>query len=280
MEGLINVVGPIPKGFTDPATMQHLDSPNYMSPLFHLPHPTQPEPFRNQIQNSMMPLVSVAVKPSTSDTLPSSGVTSFKEDVNPFRRPYTQAFQQHYTFRHSENLPPQKYIQTIIATSNLPNEENVSKHEWQLHEQKKLVSDRFNIIPSLAQSSLTAATSSLPSMRNLPEFTEPHPFHFPPPNYLQRATLPHTSIVVQHSSPDDKTVLLPQTSPFQKFLSYTEQQLKQPGHQNENMASLSTRVPQPSTEEQSMPSLDATLHAAQSEYTTKLMEYFQQLQHE
>jgi hypothetical protein len=283
MEVLINIVGPIPKGFTDPATIQNLDSFNHMGPLFHLPLPIQPEPFRNQIPNSVVPLVSTAVTPSTNETLPSFGVTNFNQDVNVFQ-PYTQTFQQHYTSRHSETHSPQKFIQTITATSNLPNAANVSRHEWQLHEKKQLVSDqRSSFSPSQVQSSMTASTSSLPSMRKLAEFIEPLLLHFPPPNDHLKAMLIHTAIATVHSSPDDETikakiVRLPQTSSFQKLLSFSDQQLNQPGHQKENLVILRTHESQPPAEDRPVPLLDAARHAAQSEYTKKLQEYFQQLQ--
>jgi hypothetical protein len=280
VRGLINVVGPIPTGFTDPATIKDLNSVNQMGPLFHLPYPIPPEEFRNQIPNSNVPMVSTTVTPSAGKTLPSSGVTSFNQDVNVFRQPYTQTFEQHYTFRHSETHSPQKYIQTIIAT---PNSANVNRHKWQLHEPKQLVSDNRSHFSPQVQSSLTASTSNPPSMQNLAKFTEPRPFHFPPLNNHQKTTVPHAPVTMVHSSPNDETirakiVRLPQTPSLQKFLSFPDQQVKQTGHQKENLVPLKTQVSQPSTEDRPVPLLDATNHAAQLEYTKKLQEYFQRVQ--
>jgi hypothetical protein len=171
LDGLISVVGPIPKGFTDPATIQNLDV-NHMGPFFHLPHPIQPEPFQTQIPNS------VAALASTSETVPSTGVTGLNQDANVFRQ--------------------------------------------------------------------------------------------------------HTPIAMVHSFSDDETikakiVRLPQTS-VQNFPSFSDQQLKQAGHQTENSATLSTRGSQPPAGDRPVALLDAARHAAQSLYTKRLQEYFQQLQ--
>jgi hypothetical protein len=284
--GEINVVGPIPKGFTDPVTIQNTDSFNQRGSLFLLPHPTKPEPFQNQILNSKVPLVSIPVT-STSAALPSSGVTSFNQGVEVFHQPHAQTFQQHYTFRNSETHPPQKYIQTTIIMSNSPNTENVNQHKWQIHQQKQLVSDQqFHFSPSQVQSSMIALTSNLPLMQNLTEFRKPPQFHLS--HDPQKVMLRYVPVAILHSSPNDesiraKIVPLPQTPPVQKFLSFSNQQLKQPGNQKEDLLPQHTHASQlpPKSPVPLLFALyqqDAAHHAAQFEYTKKLQEYFQQLQ--
>jgi hypothetical protein len=287
--GLINVVGPVPKGFTDPAVpLQDMDSINQRDPLFHLPYNIQPQPFLNQISNSEVPQI------STSVTHPSSGVPSFNPGVSVFHQPQAQSLQQHDVLRHAVTRPLQKYIHTITATPNSPNAAHFNRHEWQAAQQNWLPSNQqADFDAPQVQSPLTAHKFNHPSARNIAEFNKPLPLHLPTRNDPQKTTSTHVPVAVIHSSPNDETIRakivpLSQTSPLQKFLSFSDQQLKQPGEQNESFVSPSTHGSQPSTkppaEGRPAPQLfalyqqDARRHTAQLEYTKKLQEYFQQLQ--
>jgi len=240
--GLINIIGPIPKGFTDPVTTQNIRSAIESGPLFQLPHNTQPEPFRNGIPTPTTP-----VTLSESARPPSSAVTSSSHDVNVRRQPHSQ---------------------TAAALSRSPNTSNVSPHGRRLHPQNHLAS---GFSASQIQLYLTAPTHEVVEFRQ-------SPFHSPPTNEPLAA--------VVHSSHDDlavraKIVPLPQMISVQKFLSFPDQQLRQPGTQQESVG------PQQSSkhaaERRPAPNLfavyqqDAVRHAAQVEYTNKLQEYYQQL---
>lgn len=239
--GLVNIIGPIPKGFTDPVTIQNLRNAIQSGPLFQLPYNTQPEPFRNGIPRPTTPLIATPVTLSESARPPSSEVTSSSHDVNVHRQPHSQ---------------------TAAALSR------VSPHGWRLHPQNHLASD-FNA--SQIQLYLTAPTHEVVEFRQ-------SPLHLPPTNEPLAA--------VEHSSHDDlavraKTVPLPQITSAQKFLSFPDQQLRQPGAQRESVGSQQSS--QHAAEGRPAPHLfavsqqDAVRHAAQVEYTNKLREYYQQL---
>jgi hypothetical protein len=285
--GLINV-GKTPNGFTDSAvSLQNMASVNQRDALFHLPNNIQPQPLLNQISNSKVPQISVSVTP------PSSGASSFNPGVSAFHQPQIQSLQQHDVLRHAATHSPQKYIHTITATPNSPNSANFNRHEWQAARQNRLPSNQqAEFDAPQVQSPLTAQKFNLPSTRNLAEFNKLLPLHLPTPHDPQK-TLTHVPAAVIHSSPNDETIrakIIPisQTSPLQKFLSFSDQQLKQPGEQNESFLSLSTHGSQQSTkppvEGRPAPQLfalyqqDARRHTAEQEYTKKLQEYFQQLQ--
>jgi hypothetical protein len=287
--GLINVVGPVPKGFIDPAVpLQDMDSINQRDPLFYLPYNIQPQPFLNQISNSKVPQISMSVNH------PSSGISTFNPGVNVFHQPQTQSLQQHDALRHAVTHPLQKYIHTITTTPNSPNIAHFNRHEWQAAQQNRFPSNQqADFDASQVQSPLLAQKLNLPSTRSLAEFNNPLPLHLPTRNEPQETTSTHVPVAVIPSSPNDETIRakivpLSQTSPLQKFLSFSDQQLKQPGQQNESSVSPSTHGSQPSTklpaEGRPAPQLfalyqqDAQQHTAQLEYTKKLQEYFQQLQ--
>jgi hypothetical protein len=278
--GLINIIGPIPKGFTDPATTQDVDIAS--GPLFHLPYNIPPEPFWNDIPKPIVPLIATPVSPSESARTPSSGVTSSNNDAKVFRQPHAPA---------------------ITAMSNSPKTSHVSPHEWHSH-----------FSASQGQSSLPPPTSDVPPTREVAEFRQPSPFHSPPTKQPEAATSPHIAAALVHSFQDDpaalvhsfqddpaalvhssqddpaalvhsfkddpaitaKIVPLPQITSVQKFLSFADQQLRQPGVESQ-------QSPKHPAESRPAPHLfalyqqDAVRHAAQVEYTNKLREYFQHL---
>jgi hypothetical protein len=240
--GLVNIIGPIPKGFTDPVTTQNARSVIQSGPLFQLPYNTQPEPFRNKIPRPTTPLIATPVTFSESARPPPSEVTSSSHYVNVRRQPHSQ---------------------TAAALSRSPDTSNVSPHGWRPHPQNHLASQ--------IQLYLTAPTHEVVEFR-------PSPFHSPPTNE------PLAAIV--HSSHDDlavsaKIVPLPQMTSVQKFLSFPDQQLRQPGAQQESVGSQQSS--KHAAERRPAPHLftvyqrDAVRHAAQVEYTNKLQEYYQQL---
>ena len=245
--GLINIIGPIPKGFTDPVTTQNIRSAFASGPLFQLPYNIQPEPFRNAIPRPTTPLIATPVTLSESARPPSSAVTSSSHDANVRRQP------------HSE---------TTATFSRSPNTSNVSPHGRRLHPQNHLAS---GFSASQIQLYLTAPTHEIVKFRQ-------SPFHSSPPNEPVAAAV--------HSSHDDlavraKTVPLPQMTSVQKFLSFPDQQLRQPGTQQESVGAQQSS--KHAAERRPAPHLfavyqqDAVRHAAQVEYTNKLQEYYQQL---
>jgi hypothetical protein len=283
--GLIHVVGPIPKGFTDPVTLQNMDSVNQRDPLFHLPYNIPPQPFQNQISNSQVPQFLVSVTPS------SSGVSSFNPDVRVLHHPQAQSLHQHEALRPVGNHSPQNHVQTIMASPTAPSISNSGIQKWQ-QIQNWLPPKRTDLDAPPVPSALTADKFNLPSIRNLAEFNKLLTFHLPTPNDPQKNTSTSVPVAVTHSSPPYETVAatinpLSQTSPHQKFLSFSEQQLKQLTEQKESLMSLNTHGSQLSTklpaEGHPMPLLarhqqDAQRHTAALEYTRKLQEYFHQLQ--
>jgi hypothetical protein len=261
---LINIIGPIPKGFTDPVTTRSANSAVHSGPLFHLPYNIPPEPFRNEIPTAIAPLLATAATPFESARPPSPAVASSHCELDVFPEPDT-------------------HTQPTAVMSNSPNTSHVSAHEWHSHVQKHLVSD---FSASQRQSSLTAPTSNVPSTHEVVEFRQQPPFHSPPTNDPEAATSPHIPAALLQSSRDDqaitaRTVPLPQMTSVQKFLSFPDQQLRQPGKQQESVGSRQS----PSHPAQSRPAPhlfalyqhDAVRHAAQVEYTKKLQEYFQHL---
>jgi hypothetical protein len=103
----------------------------------------------------------------------------------------------------------------------------------------------------------------------------------------------HFPVTVIRSSPNDETIrakIIPisRTSPLRQFLSFSDQQLKEPGEEKESFTSLSMHGSQQSTKPPAdgrpAPQLfalyqqDARRHTTDQEYTKKLQEYFQQLQ--
>lgn len=245
--GLVNIIGPIPKGFTDPVTTQNVRSTIQSGPLFQLPHNTQPEPFRNGIPRPTTPLIATPVTLSESARPPSSEVNSSNHEVNVRRQPHSQ---------------------TAAALSRSPDTSNVSPHGWRLHPQNHLASD---FSASQIQLYLTAPTHEVVEFRQ-------SPFHSPPTNE------PLTAVV--HSSHDDlavraKIVPLPQMTSVQKFLSFPDQQLRQPAAQQESVgpqqSSKHAAERRPAPHLFSVYEQDAVRHAAQVEYTNKLQEYYQQL---
>jgi hypothetical protein len=213
--------------------------------------------------------------------------------VSVFHQPQIQALQQHDVLRHAVTHSPQKYIHTIIATPNSPNTANFNRHEWQAARQNRLPSNQqADFDAPQVQSPLIAQKFNLPSTRNLAEFNKPLLLHLPTPNDPQKTTT-DIPVAVIHSSPNDETIRakiipLSQTSPLHKFLSFSDQQLKQPGEQNESFISLNTHGSQPSTKPPAerkpatqlfaLYQQDAQRHTTEQEYTKKLQEYFQQLQ--
>ena len=271
--GFINVIGPIPKGFVDPATTQNVDNVNQRGPLFHLPYNTQPEPFRKQIPKPIVPLI------STPRALPETGVTSPNHDVKVFNQPHTQTLEQHHEFRDAGIHTQQKQTQAVAAMSNLPNTSNVSQQQRHPLRQNDLES---HFSASQGQSPLTAPTSSLPSMREVAELRQTLLFHSPPSDEPQA----HIPMALMHSSHGDqaitaKIVPLPQVTSVQKFLSFPDQQLRKPGKQHESIEfQQSPKHPaesRPAPHSFAVYHQDAARHAAQLEYTRKLREYFQQL---
>jgi len=245
--GLINIIGPIPKGFTDPATTQNIRSAIESGPLFQLPYNIQPEPFRNGIPRPTTPLIATPVTLSENARPPSSAVTSSSHDVNVRRQPHSQ---------------------TAAALSRSPNTTNVSPLGRRLHPQNHLAS---GFSASQIQLYLTAPTHEVVEFRQ-------SPFHPPPTNEPLAA--------VAHSSHDDlavraKIVPLPQMTSVQKFLSFPDQQLRQPGTQQESVepqqSSKHTAERRPAPHLFAVYQQDAVRHAAQVEYTNKLQEYYQQL---
>ena len=248
--GLINIIGPIPKGFTDPVTTQNVHSATQGGPLFQLPYNTQPEPFRTAIPRPTMPLIVKPVTLSESARPPSSAAASSSYDVNVRRQPDTQ---------------------TAAAMARQPNTSSVSSHERHLQPQNHIVSD---FSASQVQLYLTAPTHEVVEFRQSP-LTQP-----------AAATPPHSPAALLHSSHDDlavraKIVPLPQMTSVQKFLSFPDQQLRQPGKQQESVGSQqSSKHPagsRPTPHLFAVYQQDAVRHAAQMEYTNKLQEYFQQL---
>jgi hypothetical protein len=276
--GLINVVGPIPKGFTDPVTLPNPESVNQRDPLFHLPHSIQPQPFLNQFAISKVSQISESITPS------SSGVSSF----NPEMSVQTQSFHQHEVLRHAGNHSPQKYIQTVIVTPTA-NATTFDSHKWQENRQDQLPSTQEPDCdaPQLP-SPLTAQKFNLPS--SIPaDFNKPLLFHLATP---QKTTSTHAPVAAVHSPLHDETtrakiIPLPQTPSLAKFLRFSDQQLKQLGEQKESFMSLGTHGSQLSSKLpaegrpaplSALHQLDARRHSAELEYTKKLQEYFLQLQ--
>lgn len=241
--GLISAAGKTPKGFTDPAvSLQNMGSVNQRDPLFHLPYNIQPRPFLNKISNPKVPQILVSVTP------PSSGAPSFNPGVSVFHKPQSQSLQQHDVLRHAATHSPQKYIYTIIATPNSANTANFNRQEWQAAQQNQFPSNQqadFYVPP--VQSPLIAQKFNLPSTHNLAEFNKPIPLHLPTPNDPQKTTT-DIPVVVIPSSPNDETIrakIIPisQTSLLHKFLSFSDQQLKQPAEQSTHGSQLSTKSP-------------------------------------
>lgn len=228
--GLVNIIGPIPRGFTDPVTTQNVRS----GPLFQLPYNTQPETFRNGIPRPTTVTLPEGARP------PSSEVTISSHDVNVRRQPQSQT----------------------AALSRSPNTSNVSPHGRRLHPQNHLAS---GFSASQIQLHLTAPKHEVVEFRR-------SPFHSSPTN--------EPLAVVVHSSHDElavraKIVPLPQMTSSQKFLSFPDQQLRQPGAQQESVGPAAERRPAPHLF--AVYQQDAVRHAAQVEYTNKLQEYYQQL---
>jgi hypothetical protein len=275
--GFINVIGPIPKGFVDPATTQNVDNVNQRGPLFHLPHNTQPEHFRKQIPKPTVPLISTpSALPETAR--PPSGVTSPNHDAKVFSQPHTQTLEQHHEFRNAGIHTQQKQTQAAAAMSNLPNTSNDSQQQRHPLRQNHLES---HFSASRGQSSLTAPTSSVPSMREVAELRQTLLFHSPPSDEPQAAKSPHIPMALMHSSHGDqaitaKIVPLPQVTSVQKFLSFPDQQLRKPGEQHESIE-FQQSPKRPAPHSFAVYHQDAARHAAQLEYTRKLREYFQQL---
>jgi hypothetical protein len=275
--GPIHVVGPIPKGFTDPVTLQNTDSVNQRDPLFHLPYNIQAQPFLNQISNSKVPQISASVAPS------SSGISSFNSDMSVFHHQQPQSFHQQDVPRHAGNQSPQKYIQTLTATPSA-NIANFDRHRWQENQQNQLPSiQQADLVAPRESSPLIGQKFNLPSTHNLAEFNKPLLFHLPTPT-PQETTPTHVPVAAVHSALDDdptraKVILLPQTSPLQKFLRVSDQQLKQLGEHKERLVPLSTLSSTLRAEGRpALPQQDARRHAAEMEYSQKLQEYFHQLQ--
>jgi len=244
--GLVNIIGPIPNGFADPVTTQNVRSAIQSGPRFQLPYNTQPEPFRNGIPRPTTPLIATPVTLSESARPPSSEATSSSHDANVRRQPHSQ---------------------TASALSRSPNTSNVSPLRWRLHPQNHLASD---FSASQIQLYLTAPTHEVVQFRQ-------SPFHSP-------TNVPSAAVV--YSSHDDlavraKIVPLPQMTSVQKFLSFPDKQLRQPGAQQESVgpqqSSKDAARRRPAPHLFAVYQQDAVRHAAQVEYTNKLQEYYQQL---
>lgn len=238
---LVNIIGPIPKGFTDPVTTQNVGNAIQNDPLFQLPYNTQPGPFRNGFPRPTTPLIATPVTLSESARPPSSEVTSSRHDVNVRHQPHSQ---------------------TAAALSRSPNTSNVSPHGWRLHPQNHLASD---FSASQIHLYLTAPTYEVVEFRQ-------SPFHSPPTNEPLAAAV--------HSTHDNLAVRAKMTS-VQRFLSFPDQQLRQPGAQQESVgpqqSSKYVAERRPAPHMFAVYQQDAVRHAAQVEYTNKLQEYYQQL---
>ncbi|PNF18250.1 hypothetical protein B7P43_G16312, partial [Cryptotermes secundus] len=258
--GLISAVGKPPKGFTDSAvSLQNMGSVNQRDPLFHLPYSIHPRPFLNQISDSKVPQILVPVTP------PPSGAPTFNPHVSVFHQPQSQSFQQHDVLTHAATHSPQKYIYTIIATPNSANMVNFNRQEWHAAQQNWLPSNQqADLYVPQVQSPLIAQKFNLPSTRNLT------PLYLPTQNDPQKTTT-DIPVAVIHSFPNDETIraqIMPisQSSPLNKFLSFSDQQLKLLAEQSTHGSQPLTKPP---AEGGPAPQLDARRHTTE-QHTKKL----------